>query len=132
MSRIAGRNAAWYVSIDGVAAATLVPYLDKYTANFSTGYIDVTAFGDGNKTYVASLPDFDATYSGFYDNASAQFYTAALDGVARKFYLYPDKTLPTQYFYGTALFDFSVSSGVDAATTISGKVKAAGPITKLG
>jgi hypothetical protein len=47
---------------------------------------------------------------------TVQTYTAAVDGLARKFYLYPDVTnTPGQYFWGTIFPDFAITSAVDAA-----------------
>ena len=88
--------------------------------------------GDSNKVYVAGLPDASGSYSGFYDDATAQMYTAGTDGVARKFYLYPSTGSTTQYFFGTALFDFSLDSSVDGANTISGDFQAASLVSKVG
>jgi hypothetical protein len=81
--------------------------------------------------YVAGLPDSSGTFAGFYDSATAQLYTAATDGVARKFYLYPD-TADAIYWFGTALFDFSVSTAVDGAVTVSGNWNAASIVSKVG
>ena len=65
---------------------------------------DVTAFGDGNKVYVAGLPDASGDFSGFMDDATSQTYIAAVDGLARNFYLYPDATNdPNVYWFGTIL-----------------------------
>ncbi len=62
----------------------------------------------------------------------AQTYTAATDGLARKMYLYPDKNLATQYWFGTILPDFSIDSDVGAAMTVSASWAAASPIIKVG
>jgi hypothetical protein len=69
--------------------------------------------------------------SGFYDTATAQFYTASQDGLARKFYLYPDTTDLTEYFFGTGLFDFSINGAVSDAAAISGNWAAASTIAKV-
>jgi len=79
---------------------------------------------------VAGLPDSSGTFSGYFDSETAQLYTAATDGIARGFYLYPD-TGDATYWYGTGLFDFSVSSAVDGAVTVSGNWNAAGNIAKV-
>ena len=91
----------------------------------------IRGFGDSNKTYVSGLPDVSGSFAGFYDSASAQLYTAAVDGVARKFYLYPS-TADAIYWFGTATFDMSVETGVADAVKISGTFKAASAVTKVG
>jgi hypothetical protein len=88
--------------------------------------------GDTNKVYVSGLPDASGEFSGFYDDATAQTYTAAVDGVARNFYLYPSLLTATQYFYGQILPDFSVNGGVGSAVEVSASWNASSAITKLG
>jgi hypothetical protein len=99
--------------------------------NAATDKFDVTAFGDPNKTYVAGLPDASGNFGFWYDDATTQTYAAAVDGVARKFYWYPDFTnSPTVYWYGTWFVDFSITSQVDAAIEGTASWNAAGPINK--
>lgn len=93
----------------------------------------MTAFGDTNKTEVAGLPGGSGTYTGFYDTATAQMYTAALDGVARKTYFYTDIVgSPGQYWFTTAFWDFSLSVGVGEGEAISGNWSAATSLSKVG
>lgn len=112
--------------------AEAVTFLNQWSLNFSTNNIDVTAFGDTTKTYVSSLPDCTGSYAGFYDNATVQMYTAATDGVARKFYLYPDNGTTTQYWFGTGIFDMNIDGSVDGAVAISGDFAAASVVAKIG
>ena len=122
-----------YVGLaSGSVAAEPVTFLTKWTAEFATDKVDVTAMGDSNKTYISGLPDAKGSFNGWYDDATAQVYTAASDGVARRFYLYPNNATTTQYWYGTALFDFSASGGSEEAIAISGNWAAASTVTKIG
>jgi hypothetical protein len=105
--------------------------LNSWSFDASTDDVDVTAFGDTNKTYVSGLPDFKGSFAGFYDNATAQLYTAAIDGVARKTYLYPS-TSDAIYWFGTASFDVSIETGVSDAVKISGSFVATSAFTKVG
>jgi hypothetical protein len=134
MARVHGRFGQMYVGISGSnAAAEALPFARKWTANFNTDAQDATAFGDGNKVYVTGLPDAQGTYEGFYDTATAQAFTAATDGVARKCYFYP--TTPSTagpYWYGTAFFDFSVETDVAGVVTVSGNWRAASTFAKIG
>ena len=75
-----------------------VAFLTKWDINFSTDKIDQTAFGDLNKIYTAGLPDASGSFEGWYDDATVQTYTAATDGIARPFYLYPDNSSTGKYF----------------------------------
>lgn len=132
MARIAGRNGRLYANITSGGTPEPVTFLNNWSINFQVDRIEVTAFGDSNKTYVAGLPDASGDYAGFYDDESNQFYTAATDGVPRKFYLYPNTTNNSQYWFGTATFDFSVNAAVDGAVQVSGSWSAATPIQKVG
>ena len=131
MARVAGRSGRLYVNLTSGGTAEPVNYLNNWSINFATDNIEVTAFTDTNKIYVSSLPDVSGSFSGFFDDATVQTYTAATDGVARKFYLYPTAAT-TIYWFGTALFDFNASAGVSDAVAISGDFVAASAVTKVG
>jgi hypothetical protein len=109
-----------------------VAFLNSWSISAQTDKADVTAFGDPNKVYVAGLPDSSGEFSGFYDDATVQTYTAAVDGIARKFYLYPSRLTNTQYWFGTILPDFSVNASVSGAAEISASWNAASAIAKVG
>jgi len=132
MAKLSGRNGGLYMNLTSAGTPEPVAFLNKWSVNFQTDKIDVTAFGDVTKTYVAGLPDFAGSYGGWYDNATAQMYVAATDGVARKFYLYPDRTTATQYWFGTAFFDFSIDVEVEGAVSITGSFNAATASAKVG
>jgi hypothetical protein len=134
MARVHGRRGRLYVGIaSDSAAAEPVAFLSKFSINFATDNVDVTANGDANKVYVAGLPDSSGSFSGFYDDASAQTYTAATDGLARRFYLYPTTPAATgPYWFGTGLFDFKTEASVDDSVKMSGDFQAASAVTKVG
>lgn len=132
MARIAGRNATIYVAGASGAQASPLAFQSKFTFNAATDKIEVTAFGDTAKVYVAGLPDSSGTFSGFYDDATAQTYTAASDGVARKVYIYPSTLTATQYWFGTAILDFSLDSDVAGAATVSASFAASTAFQKVG
>jgi hypothetical protein len=105
----------------------------KWSINAATDKDEVTALGDGNKIYVAGLPDASGDFSGFYDDATVQTYTAATDGVARKFYLYPDIVNdPAQYWFGTIFPDFKLDGDVGSALKVAASWVAASTIAKVG
>jgi hypothetical protein len=132
LSRISGKNGRVYINILSGGTSEPIAFLNQWDMTFTTEKQDVTAFGDANKTYVSGLPDAQFTYAGFYDNATAQTYTAATDGVARKFYFYPDNTATTQYWWGTAILDFSIKTAQNGGVSISGSAAAATAIVKVG
>ena len=120
-----------YVGIASGAAASPIAYLSDWTINFTVDQPEVTAFGDLNKIYISGLPDASGDFSGFYDDASRQLYTAARDGVARNFYLYPNQvTDPFMYWFGQILPDFSVAGGIGAPVSIKSSWKASTNVLK--
>jgi hypothetical protein len=131
VARSAGRFGRLYVAIASGGEASLIPFVARWTLTAQTDRYDVTAQGDDNKQYVAGLPDASGTFSGFLDVATAQTYTAATDGVARKFYLYPSTASAGTYWFGTGFFDFNMESPVDGAETMSGSWSAASPVAKV-
>ena len=132
MARIHGRKGQLYVGLaSDSAVATPVTFLNKWSIDFATDKSDVTCFGDTNKVYVSGLPDASGSFAGFYDTDTAQLYTAAQDGLARRFYLYPTNADTGDYWYGTALFDFHSESDVSGAVAVSGNWAAASAVSQV-
>lgn len=121
-----------YLAILSGGLAEPINFISTYSIDFATEKAEVTSFEDGNKTYVAGLPDASGEFGGFYDDATAQTYTAAIDGQPRKFYLYPSTLNTAQYWFGTILPDFSVEGGVDDAVSVKASWNAASLISKVG
>jgi hypothetical protein len=113
MVRRHGRNGQVYLGLTSAAAASPLPFQASWSINMNVDKQDVTAFGDQNKVYVAGLPDASGDFGGFMDDATSQTYIAAVDGLARNFYLYPDATnSPNVYWFGTILPDFSADGAI--------------------
>ena len=123
-----------FALVGGIAATIQLALMSALIAlDVPAWNAEVTAFGDTVKTYVAGLPDASGSFSGFLDDASAQTYTAAADGLARRFYLYPTTPSATgPYWFGTALFDFNAEADVGDSVKMSGDWSAASAITKIG
>lgn len=133
MVRRAGRNAGIYVGATTAAEASPLTFQNKWSGNFETEKLDVTAFQDTTRVYVAGIADAQGEFSGWYDDATAQTLTAALDGLARKFYLYPDTVnKPAQYWFGTIFVDFSAEAEAQGAIMVASKWVAASSIAKVG
>lgn len=132
MARIAGRNGIIYVGLTSAGVPSPLAYCKTWSLNFTTNKIKVTAFGDVTEVYVAGLPDCQGQLAGYYDDASVQTYTAATDGIARKFYMYPSTLTSGQYWYGTGIFDFSANAAVDGAVEMTASFAAASVATKIG
>ena len=135
ISRIHGRYGLVYLGILTSSAASPLAFVADWTINFTVAKVDVTALGDANLVWVAGLPDASGDFSGFYDTSTGQTYAAAIDGLARNFYLYPsllglEGANPGQYYFGTILPDFSSAGGVAAAVTFKSSWNAASQVQR--
>lgn len=134
MARTHGRFGQIYVGIATSAAdPSPLPNVRKWSASFENDLEDATSFGDSNHVYVAGLPSGEGSFEGFWDSGTAQTYTAATDGIARKAYLYP--TTPAvagPYWYGTFFFSFDIDVDVQGVTSVKGNFRPSGTISKQG
>lgn len=132
MARSAGRYSNFYVAITSGGSASPLSFSGQFDVNLSTDKIDVTAFQDTQKTYVAGLPDGQFTAQGFAsDTAASGLIAAALDGVARKFYIYPFNS-SLIYVFGTAFFDWKTGATVAGAVTFETSAAPASPVLTVG
>lgn len=109
-----------------------LPFIARWAIRFPTDKAEVTAMGDTHKVYVNGMPDCTGMFSGFLDDATAQTYTAAVDGLARKTYIYPDLSSNTKYFFGTTIVDFALEGGVDGGVTLNADWAAASLFSRVG
>jgi hypothetical protein len=126
MARYHGGKGAAYISVTGSGTAGPVLSLSKWSLTKATDKVDVTAFGDLNKTYVQGLPDIKGSLSGFFDSIDDQLFdgSESTDGV--KLYLYQSSLYAQSYHYGPAWLDASVDVSVSGAVTVSGNFVANG------
>lgn len=130
MPRIGGRFGRVYLGTTQAAQASELPFVGNWSLNAETDFIDVTAMGDAGKVYVPGLPDQAGDLGGFMDDATQTLYVAAVDGLDRRFYLYPTVNVPTLYFFGTVFVSASFSAEKDGAAEFSGNWAAATTIFK--
>ncbi len=127
MSKYHGRAAVVYISTTGSGAAVNVANLSEWSLNMATDRVEVTCFGDANKTYVQGLKDVTGTFKGFFDDVTtANLYTGSTSTDGVKMYLYVASTATTRYFYGPAWLDISVSTPINGAVSVSGTFAANG------
>ncbi len=132
MARSHGRFGQLYVAITSGGTASPLQHAGTWSLDLTTDKVDVTAFGDTQKTYVAGFADGTLTYTGFMsDTASSALIEAAIDGTSRKFYAYPFNTTGT-YFFGTMLFDTTVETDVQGAVSMNGSATPATAIGRVG
>lgn len=127
-TKIHGRGGAIYIGGGVGAGGIRVAAKTDWTMNRTRDYVEVTSFGDPNKTYLAGLPDLQGTFTGQLDSSGDLLLNAATSD-AQTLYLYAsDGTLPgtTQVLvaHGKAFIDATVTVGVNAAATINGNFRA--------
>ena len=129
MTRHHGRNGAIYIGVTTGAAASPCAFQAAWSLNKVTAKQDVTAFGDQNLVYVAGLPDASGDFSGFWDESTAQTYTASGDGLPRNAYFYMDiQNSPNVYHFGTVLPDYSIDGAIAGAVNFKATWNAASRI----
>lgn len=121
-----GRKGVVYISTTGTGTATNVIKLTDWSLNMETDTVEVTSFGDTNKTYVQGLPDVQGSLSGFWDDTEDKLFTAASSTDGCKVYLYPSSDAVTRYFYGPAWLSVSIQSAIGDAVKINSSFRANG------
>jgi hypothetical protein len=119
MARYHAKQAVIYASTTGPGTASQVSSQSAWTLDLSSDLVEVTSFGDTNKTFVQGLRNVQGTLSGFWDDTEGKLFTAATSTDGCKLYLYPSSSAPTKYAYGTAWLSVAVEAGVADAVTMT-------------
>ena len=125
MAKYHSKDAALYMSTSGSGTAAPLPGVYSFTLNRTTDRVEVTAFGDSNKTYVQGFPDIQGTFSVRFDDTDDTYFDAAESTTAVKIYIYPSRNAATIYHYGTAFVDASMECDIGGAVNITGTYAAA-------
>lgn len=132
MATYHGRKGVVYLATTGSGNASNVVSLTQWTLNAATDKVEVTAFGDANKTYVQGLKDLQGTIAGFFNDTEAKPWTASDSSTGCKLYLYPSADAAGIYWYGPAWLDCSIDTGVSGAIAITASFAANGSWGRQG
>jgi hypothetical protein len=121
-----GKGGVVYASTSAAGVAATVVQLTEWTLNMATDKVDVTSFGDLNKTYVQGFRDITGTLSGWWDSATDTLFDGSESADGINMYLYPSQLAPTIYFYGPAWLDASITVPVSGAVGMTGNFVARG------
>ena len=123
-TKLHGKNGAIYVN-GPKGTGTKVATKSQWDLSMSRDYVDVTTFGDTNKTYVAGLRDTTGTFNGLLDvSGDLMVNNTAVDNVP--LYLYADDgASPILIASGLALIDSSITTSNTDAIRVSGNFRAA-------
>lgn len=114
------------MSTTGSGVAVPVASLSHWSLDYSTDTVEVTSFGDSNKTYVQGLPDVAVSFEGFYDDTDSTLYTASASTDGARVYLYVSTNAASKYVYGPAWVNFSLDDSVSDAVKVTGNISANG------
>jgi hypothetical protein len=114
--------------------------LNSWTLDQTRDLVDVTSFGDTNKTYVVGLSDLKGTLGGFYDPGDGSpatggnaedFFGAAEGDTPVNLKLMPSTLLTTVYWTGPAYLNgATINVSATGAITITGGFAASGAWTR--
>ena len=119
-----GKDGAIYVNGTKVAAKA------EWSLSLARDTVDVTSFGDTNRTYVVGLMDVSGTYAGFLDNSGDLMLDAAGED-AKLIELYSDDTNDILVASGSGFIDATINASNTDAVRINGNFRAQGNWTVL-
>jgi hypothetical protein len=124
-TKLHGKNGAIYLN-GPKGTGTKVSTKSQWDLNLARDYVEVTTFGDTNKTYKAGLKDISGSFNGLLDvSGDLMVNNTSLDDVP--IYLYADDTAsPILIASGPGLIDSSISASNTDAVRVSGNFRASG------
>ena len=120
------KDAVVYIDPTGAGNATELLGCTEWTLDMSTDTVEVTSFGDANKTYVQGLPDISGTLAGFVRDDETKWFTGQASTAGVKLYLYFTRNTTGRYAYGTAWLSLSLTNSASGANEISANFVAKG------
>lgn len=124
-TKLHGKNGALYVN-GPKGTGTKVSAKSQWDLNLARDYVEVTTFGDTNKTYKAGLKDISGSFNGLLDvSGDVMVNNTSIDDVP--LYLYADDgATPILVASGPALIDSSITASNTDAVRVSGNFRASG------
>lgn len=125
VTRIHGKYTRVLMSTTTGGALGLLGSVSECTINRTPDRVDVTSFGDTNKTSVMGFKDASIDFRGFYDLDDTILKAARLVATGVVVAVYPNYPTDMARFYAVlADVEFTYASGANAAQTINGNAYA--------
>lgn len=108
MPTLKWRNAYLYWDGDFVTEGVAI------SISFDREWIEDTSYGDSNRTYKPGFGDFEMTVRRHYEQAGLfSLEGDAIDAspTAKDFYMYPDRSVATDYWYGSGYVSLDEQGG---------------------
>ena len=124
-----GKGGVLAVSETLAGPVKAVALITEWDYDSSSDYVETTALGSVNKTFVKGLNNAQGTFTGVWDSFDDTLFAAAesIDGCQIE--IWPNVNSPA-CFKGPGFLDVKIKAGVSAAVTIDGKFSANGPWTR--
>ena len=134
MGRLHGKRGLVMLALQPGENAQTLAFMSNWEIDFVPTYFDVTPIvGAVNHLWQAGIEDVSGTFNGFYDDATVQAYKAAVDGIPRSFYLYPDQANLANAWSGSVIVGtFDVSTGIADAVKVTCAWKASSLVELTG
>lgn len=118
------------IQIGSASPLAIIGSLSAWTINFTRDKVDVTSFGDTNKTYLAGLKDVSGSFEGFFDTLYIRALMDAADAAdGTTIRITPSTDDPTFYYTGPAWLDLTNTGSVNDAIKVSATFAANGAWT---
>ena len=127
VNAIHGKNAVVYMGSTAVAVGEQVDYAINMTDSFADTTTLPNAAGVVWETKVKGPIGWNGKLAGKFDPTSTALWDMALSDSAVNFYLYPQASTPTRYYYGTCfvtmptLLDGGVKKDITNAVMMNGQ-----------
>ena len=121
-----GRNGMFYVG----APAEIISEAAEYTIDQDFDTDPDPALGDGWETRLKGLQRFSGAVSGNFDGDQDTIWDSSVATTVQNFYLYPDRTVTTKYYYGNIWPKISLAGGVGGRITFNCTFEGSGQLAK--
>jgi hypothetical protein len=124
-----GKGGVLAVSETLAGPVKAVALITEWDFDSSSDYVETTALGSVNKTFVKGLNNAQGTFAGVWDSFDDTLFAAAESVDGCQIEMWPNVNSPA-CFKGPGFLDVKIKGGVSTAVTIDGKFSANGPWTR--
>lgn len=128
MAYLHGKGSVLYVS-DGTSAAVRISGAADWTIDTDFDESPDPVIGDDWESRLKGLKRFTLSAKGNYDDAQNTLWTAMNSATSSKFYLYPNASAPTQYYYGKCWPKVSIDGAVTGKENFAMKAASDGQLS---
>ena len=121
-----GKNAMFYLG----SPAETISEAAEYSIDLDFDTDPDPALGDTWETRLKGLSRFSGAVSGNFDGDQDTLWDSAIATTAQSFYLYPDRTVTTKYYYGNIWPKLSIAGGTGGKITFSCSFEGNGALSK--